>query len=165
MFEGYGQAGNFRLVSPWSLFRIGSISKTVTAVGALKLIEQGRLHLGDLVFGRKGILHEVKLDEDSDERLKNITVLMLLTHTAGWDQRIGGDPLLWRGIGASVGKPDPSEQNVLIDYVLKRPLQFDPGISLNLTFQLISMQALYRCVINEDVNNFGNSVRNPLHLQ
>ena len=51
---GYGRAGSFRLVTPWSLFRIGSISKSITAMGILKLQERGLLGLDRPIFGPNG---------------------------------------------------------------------------------------------------------------
>ena len=53
-FPGYGQAGSFRIVTPWSLFRIGSVSKPVTAMGVLKLHERGKLCIDCKVFGPAG---------------------------------------------------------------------------------------------------------------
>ena len=36
------------------MFRIASISKTITAVGVMRLVEEGKLSLGDRVFGPNG---------------------------------------------------------------------------------------------------------------
>ena len=51
---GYGKAGDRGLVTPWSLFRIGSVSKVVTAIGIMKLHDDGRLCLDAKVFGPQG---------------------------------------------------------------------------------------------------------------
>lgn len=53
-FAGYGRASMYRIVTPWSLFRIGSVTKPITAMGILRLHEQGKLDLDALVFGEKG---------------------------------------------------------------------------------------------------------------
>ena len=36
------------------MFRIASISKTITAVGVMKLVEEGKVSLEDRVFGLQG---------------------------------------------------------------------------------------------------------------
>ena len=41
---------------PHNLFRIASVSKPVTSVTVFSLVEQGRIKLTDMVFGRTGIL-------------------------------------------------------------------------------------------------------------
>ncbi|TLN10047.1 beta-lactamase family protein, partial [bacterium] len=67
------------LVSAETLFQIGSISKTVTATAAMRLVEQGRLALDAPV---RRWLPELELaDEDTAAR---VTLRHLLTHTAGW---------------------------------------------------------------------------------
>lgn len=54
-YAGYGSAGVGRKVQPNLLFRIASISKTVTAVGIMRLVEERKLSLEDRVFGPQGI--------------------------------------------------------------------------------------------------------------
>lgn len=50
----YGRADAKRMVTPWSLFRIGSVSKVVTALGILRLHDEGLVSLDAKVFGPKG---------------------------------------------------------------------------------------------------------------
>ncbi len=58
--KGYGLADkeNNEPVQPTHLFRIASISKLVTAVGIMKLVESNQLSLNDTVFGENGILND-----------------------------------------------------------------------------------------------------------
>lgn len=49
--QGYGSAGAGRKVQPNFMFRIASISKTITAVGIMRLVEEGKISLEDRVFG------------------------------------------------------------------------------------------------------------------
>ena len=51
---GYGKASLEKEVQPDSLFRIASVSKTLTAIGILKLLELEKLKLTSIVFGPKG---------------------------------------------------------------------------------------------------------------
>ncbi len=63
--------------------RIGSISKSITAVAVYKLIEEGRLSgMGRRVFGPGGILADVPIPA-SMKPLENATIGQFLSHTAG----------------------------------------------------------------------------------
>ena len=64
------------VVEAGSIFRIASASKLVTAIGVMKLRDEGRLSLDDKVFGEEGILSQ--FTDISDKRAKSITVQHLL---------------------------------------------------------------------------------------
>lgn len=70
------------------IYRIASASKLITAIGIMKLCEQGHLTLDDKVFGEQGILNY--FTQYRDKRVPNITVRQLLNHTSGLS-RIRGD--------------------------------------------------------------------------
>lgn len=57
--KGYGFADKENEVKaePYHLFRVASISKLITAVGIMKLVEDGKLTLNQKVFGDNGILN------------------------------------------------------------------------------------------------------------
>src|SRR5262245_19433062 len=46
---GYADVENKTLVQPDALFRIASVSKTITATAVMKLVEEGKLRLDDRV--------------------------------------------------------------------------------------------------------------------
>jgi CubicO group peptidase (beta-lactamase class C family) len=75
------------------LFRIASISKSITSVAIFKLIESGDLSLSQTVFGRDGVLKEYYLSNHSGW-LEQITVHHLLTHTSGGWRNEPHDPML-----------------------------------------------------------------------
>ncbi len=75
------------------LFRIASISKSITSVAVFKLIESGDLDLTQTVFGRNGVLKEYYLPTHSCW-LEQITVHHLLTHTSGGWPNEPCDPML-----------------------------------------------------------------------
>ncbi|XP_046557378.1 uncharacterized protein LOC124266623 isoform X2 [Haliotis rubra] len=130
--QGYGMAGVNRPVTSSSRFRIASISKPLTAIGLMRLVEQGQLTLDDKVFGPKGILKEFKPSAKGDKRVLQITVRHLLHHSAGWDRDQAGDPVFFNldAIDAKHGVVSPiSDQfNVkLVKFMMTRKLQFAPG--------------------------------------
>jgi CubicO group peptidase (beta-lactamase class C family) len=70
-------------LTPSNLFRIASISKSITSVGVFTLIEQGKLHLNDKIFGATGILGADFGGPPYRPYVEEITVDHLLTHTCG----------------------------------------------------------------------------------
>ena len=118
--RGYGfadkEAGEE--MEPWHRMRVASVSKLVTAIGIMKLVEMGRLELSDSVFAKGGAL-EFMVPAVHDCRLESITVEHLLRHQAGFTCR-GGDPMF------SVGAIDGDE---VCRKTLGRPLDFTPGTS------------------------------------
>ena len=117
-------------VSPQSLFRIASISKTITAAAILQLVEKKRLNLSDRAFE----LLKIKpfgVDEDAiDLRIYDITVQHLLNHTAGWDRQKSFFPLMFDGpakIAGFMGTVPPLKPEQIIAYMIGKPLDFTPG--------------------------------------
>ncbi len=117
-------------VAPDSLFRIASISKTITAAGILKLVEEGRLDLDARAFDILDTLQPPP-GKTMDPRIHDITVRHLLQHRAGWDSSISGDiviaPPFQHLAAEALGVPSPPEPEVIIRYALGLPLDFDPG--------------------------------------
>ncbi len=107
--RGFGMADGKteRPVTPDTVFRIGSISKTFTAIGLMQLWEQGRFKLDDPV---SGYLKTYKL-EHRDPNAPPITFRHLLTHTAGIGEfRTISDLARFRStfaLGVKEGEPVP----------------------------------------------------------
>src|SRR5512138_126583 len=66
-------------VTPETLFQIGSITKTMLATAAMRLVEQGRLELDRPV---RAVLPELRLADEATAA--GLTLRHLLTHTGGW---------------------------------------------------------------------------------
>ncbi|MEM1036746.1 MAG: serine hydrolase domain-containing protein [Pseudomonadota bacterium] len=84
--RGYGYADYFEQtpVSPDdSVFRIGSITKPLTALGIMKLVEQERLSLNDDIGQYLGDIEISVVPGVSGDPIK---IWNLLTHTSGFDQ-------------------------------------------------------------------------------
>lgn len=85
---GYANKSTKEPVTDSSIFRIASVSKPITSVAIMKLIEQVKLSINDTVFGDNGILGNTYGTQAYSDREKHITVQHLLEHTAGgesWD--------------------------------------------------------------------------------
>lgn len=115
-------------VQPDHLFRIASVSKTITAVGILRLVEDGQLALSDPVFPL------LSLDPPPgavlDPRLDEITVEHLLIHAGGWNASLSGDPQylpICQVAAPMFGEPGPPAPESIIRFMLGSPLDFDPG--------------------------------------
>lgn len=125
---GYADKETKQLVQSDSQFRIASISKPITAVAILKLVEQGKLDLDSCVFEVLKQYRRPLSQQNIDPRLKDITIQQLLNHTAGWDRKASFDPM-FRSItfAKQAGKPAPAEIDDIIRIMLKQPLDFKPG--------------------------------------
>jgi CubicO group peptidase (beta-lactamase class C family) len=79
--KGYGVADEARTpITPRTRFLAASISKPISALGALKLVEQGRLSLDAPI---NGVLKTWKLPESPAAGGVPVTLRMLLSHSAG----------------------------------------------------------------------------------
>jgi N-acyl-D-amino-acid deacylase len=127
--RGYGWADRDARVhvQPTTLFALASVSKSLTAVTVLKLVEGGRLDLDARVFE---LLRDIRpLDGDRpDPRIRQIKVRHLLYHSGGWDRNKSGDP---NGFSERVAERmhvrQPITPRQLGRYMLGQPLDFDPG--------------------------------------
>jgi N-acyl-D-amino-acid deacylase len=128
--RGYGCAdiGSKSQVEPISLFRIASISKPITAVAILQLVEQGKLNFDDKVF--EILKYEPHLEEGAtfDGRHAAITIRHLLEHRGGWDRDISFDGMFRSAqFAAALNVAAPAGHEEIIRCMLGQKLDFDPG--------------------------------------
>lgn len=134
---GYADTNTLEVVEPDSLFRLASLSKALTVVTTLRLVEQGRLRLDEPAFPRLHYNTPSYPGASEDPRLKSITIRQLLNHTGGWDRDaatnpdggLGFDPTVnWTVRGAQdMGTVAPAGPDTLVRWMLGKPLQFAPG--------------------------------------
>jgi CubicO group peptidase (beta-lactamase class C family) len=132
---GYADVARTVPLQPYHLLRVASVSKSVTALAIMKLVEEGQLSLTHKVFGPEGYLRgPAYLQEIKDPRLYQVTVQNLLEHTGGWDRTIGCDgyggcdPIDFPTHVAEVmHAPNPVGDSILIRYMLRQGLNFAPG--------------------------------------
>lgn len=128
--KGYGYvAKNDSIkVQPYHRFRIASISKLITAVGVMKMVEDSLINLNDKVFGQDGILSGLKV---TDPMANEVTVKHLLTHTSGWTTN-HGDPVFSVFYVAHHDSLElPLSRQDIVQHVLTTPLGYSPGSKYN----------------------------------
>ena len=133
IFEGaYGPRGpaNPAPMSLDAVFWIASMTKAVTAVAAMQLVEAGRIGLDEPLGGRIPYLGEIQVLEGFDAqgapRLRSpknpVTLRHLLTHTSG----LGYD--MWNpSIAEYMAKAGVPSLGTGLDAALRLPLMADPG--------------------------------------
>lgn len=130
--RGFGYADTaLRIpVQPDSLFRIGSISKPVTAMTALRLAQDGRLRLDAPIVPLLGP-DVIPANSIADARWNQITIRHLMQHAGGWDAAATFDPLLSYTVIEALGLSLPLRQPLGVDdvirFMVRQPLQFTPG--------------------------------------
>ena len=128
-----------------SIFRIASLSKAITCVGALLLIDKGLLNLNDKLskFFPKASNLKVFINEDQGQLVvedlkKEITILDLFTHTSGFiypedlDHPI--DKLYDKFFGPFYINIMQMTNEEIMDKLLDIPLKVQPGTKYNYSF-------------------------------
>lgn len=112
-------------VQPDSLFRLASISKSITAVAVMRAVEQGCLALDDKILRW---LPDLVPTEIPDARWRDITLRHLLQHTGGWDRDKSFDAM-FRAVpfARELGVDPPAKPEHIIRVMLLKPLDFTPG--------------------------------------
>jgi CubicO group peptidase (beta-lactamase class C family) len=124
---GFGDTTAKTGIEPYSKFRIASISKLITAIGIMKLQEEGKLSLNDRVFGSEGILNDPFFSNPKDKRACDITVGHLLSHEAGWTQRWGDHMFMPLVVAKQMGVNPPADTKTIIRFALNKHLHYTPG--------------------------------------
>ncbi|GAA0278968.1 serine hydrolase [Cryptosporangium japonicum] len=101
-----------------TLFRIASVSKTITAAAVLRLVERGTIGLDDQPFAARGALAAFA-PTPADSRLRDIRVRHLLQHGAGGWPNDGDDPM-W-------SHRELSTDDLVRTVLAETPLDTDPG--------------------------------------
>jgi CubicO group peptidase (beta-lactamase class C family) len=124
---GFADTASMTETQPYNQFRIASISKLITAIGIMKLTEEGKLSLNDRVFGADGILNDPYFSEPKDKRVYGITVAHLLSHEAGWSQRYGDQMFMPILIAEKMGVKPPADTRTIVRFALDKRLHYTPG--------------------------------------
>jgi CubicO group peptidase (beta-lactamase class C family) len=124
---GYADHESKEMVEPKSIFRTASVSKLITGVAVMKLVEEGVITLEDQVFGEKGILNDSVFRDYTDKRVEKITVRNLLNHSAGWNRNYGDHMFMQHEIARQMNVDLPLDISTIVQFALKKRLHFSPG--------------------------------------
>jgi CubicO group peptidase (beta-lactamase class C family) len=132
-----------------TMYRIGSISKTITATLILKAVEDGKVNLSD----------NINTFFPSIENADHITISNLLNHHSGIHNFTGGNFDKW--------KTQPKNRQDLIDSIAKGGSDFQPGTKAsysNSNYVLLSfiLEDIYHQSYGEVLNN---EIIQPLYLK
>lgn len=129
--RGYGLASRSsnERVSNDSLFRIASISKPITAVAILQLMERKQLTLDSKILSVLDLKQQItEAGIRFDRRWHDVTIRHLLEHRGGWDRGASFDPMFQSTrFTKDLGTKPPADQATIIRAMLRYPLDFDPG--------------------------------------
>ncbi len=143
---GYADERHKHPIQPFSLFRIASVSKAVTAIAIMKLVQDGYLSLDTPVFR---LLDDIKpvLDRNINPRIYQVTVRDLLQISSGWASRGQGgfDPMFgpWPArFSKNVPGGTPASCLNTTRMMMTWPMHYRPGSSqsyINLDYCLLGL--------------------------
>lgn len=133
---------------PYHLFRIASVSKPITSIAIMKLMEEGEINMNDKVFGPGSLLENHSYFSNAnitDQRIYDITVQHLLEHSGGFDNSqdctpTPTSPYPWHAthcdpigfplhVTETLGTSNPVAEQDLVKFLLEKSLGFAPGTS------------------------------------
>ena len=123
---GYSDLKKKKSLKPDQPFRMGSLSRIITVIAALQLVDQGKLKIDQPVYP----FLDVKPWKPAtvDERAKDITVLHLLQETGGHDESLTIDPTLSpRTITSRMNLKEVVTPKQMVEFMISQPLAYDPG--------------------------------------
>lgn len=114
-------------MQPHTLMRVASVSKLITAVAVMKLVEQKSIGLHQHVFGPLGVLNNDEYLYFKDKRMAETTVYQLLNHSGGWTARWGDPMFMPLSIALQTGKELPIDMSDILDFMQDKSMHFKPG--------------------------------------
>jgi len=123
--KGYGWADRESAtpVDTSSLFRIASLSKFVTSVGIMTLIDKGQLNMNDKVFGPGSILGDEYGGAPYPQYITDITLRNVLQHEIGGWNNSSSDP--------AFQQPGLNARELIAWTIRNRSLTAAPGTKLD----------------------------------
>lgn len=124
---GFADLTSHEPVTDGSLFRIASISKPITALAIMKLVDDEKLSLDQSWWSILGSSLTFKAGQYVDPRMRKITIRQLIEHRGGFRTSVY-EPMghTW-DIARELGVPSPADPMQVIQYMATRGLDFDPG--------------------------------------
>jgi CubicO group peptidase (beta-lactamase class C family) len=159
-------------MAPDTLFRIASMTKPITTVAAMMLVEEGKLRLDDPVskyvpeFRGQKVLAPGKEPVPAE---REVTIRDLLTHTSGITYRFRGGDL--GGLYAKAGVSDglsPNEGTIAdnVKKIASQPLLFQPGTAWEYGLNTDVLGRVIEVASGKDLDTFFREhVLGPLGLR
>lgn len=123
---GYADLEKREPVQPNSIFRLGSVSKTIASVTLLKLVQDGKLGIDDKAFD---VLNDLQPIRTYNPQIKQITIRNLLQMSSGWQTNVI-DPMFgpWTApmLQSLTGEVPPNCETA-VRMMMGMRLQFRPG--------------------------------------
>lgn len=158
--KGYGviDKSTGEATGPNTLFRVASVSKPITSIAVMKMIQDNKFKISDKVFGSGAILGTTYGTKDYGTREKEITVQHLLEHTAGgnqWNNKSDGNA------GDPMFQQSTYNHKELIGWVLdNRDPEKKPGDVSD--YSNFGYCVLGRIIEKESSQTYENYVRNSV---
>ena len=162
---GYSDMEAKQPVLPGQLFRIASVSKLITAVAIMKLVEQKSLSLDAKVFGPTGVINDPIFNSVKDPRIYKITIRHLLAHAGGWSLHYGDMAFNSLLVLELNGETGAATMDTYSRFIASRKLHFDPGtrssysnmgyMFLTKVIEAVSGQPYEKYVCNEVLKPMG----------
>ena len=126
--RGYADISSSRPIEPETIFRLYSMTKPITSVALMTLMEQGKFELDDAAkrwipaLANLRVYPHAKMESD-------ITIRQLLTHTAGFSYGFEPDKYPLDKLYASVWRQRPQNQTLeeMMQALFELPLLAQPG--------------------------------------
>ena len=126
--HGYADIESARPLQADSIFRIYSMTKPMTSVALMTLMEQGRFELDDAAkrwipaLGKLEVEHQGAIESD-------ITIRQLLTHTAGFSYGFEPEQYSIDKLYAKIWRQRLQDQSMeqVMQQLLELPLMYQPG--------------------------------------
>lgn len=160
-----------------TIFRIYSMTKPITSVAVLMLLEEGKIRLSDPISMYIPAFKKVKvLDETSGSGVRyvtphrEITILDLLTHTAGlsygFDEDVYLDELYRKELWALVDNNPDLTLEACVQSVAQLPLAFHPGSRYRYSFATDVLGYLVQVISGLPFDKFFQQrIFSPLHME
>ncbi len=140
-----------------TIFRIASMTKPITSVAAMMLVERGVLQLDDPIetylpgLGAAKVLRE----EDAEEALeRSITIRDLLLHTAGFSSTMFNQSPAEKAYAEAFRTYRPSDLADFVDKLTGLPLAHQPGEAWTYGFSTDVLARIIEVVSGESIDQF-----------
>jgi len=119
---GYSDKEENKAASNNDLYRIANISKLITFIATVKLIEQGEMAMDEKVFGANSVLRYDFGAPPAGSNKDKLTIRHLLNHTSGWTNS-PYDPMY--------ASNNLTNSQIIADILKSRPLTYAPGTTFH----------------------------------